>query len=219
MANVIKDMIEEIAFRINEANMEIPFQEPTIRRAMNRLYRKWNTEFLCLEKLYPISAGTFSSSVKYIAKPTGFIAPFKFLDSDGEITELDFMNEGQFNANDTDPTFTIMGDTIYFSNVDADTVLSMWYYSFGLTLVNKEDGVFTAATEINTPEWEDNLHDALFYGTCADLKNDYPMYKADLRSVEEMKALLSRSNFHKQAVTSQVLGGIKVARRISDYGD
>ena len=129
------------------------------------------------------------------------------------------MNEGQFNANDTDPTFTIMGDTIYFSNVDADTVLSMWYYSFGLTLVNKEDGVFTAATEINTPEWEDNLHDALFYGTCADLKNDYPMYKADLRSVEEMKALLSRSNFHKQAVTSQVLGGIKVARRISDYGD
>ncbi len=45
MANVIKDLIEDVGVRLGNDRMRLPEDEPKIRRCMNRIYKRLNNRY------------------------------------------------------------------------------------------------------------------------------------------------------------------------------
>ena len=216
MPNLIGELIEDVAARINQRRKET-IKEPAIRRAMIRIYKALNMETKCIEKTYEITAGMFSSSVNYIAKPSDFFQVYKFR-VDGEDAEIDYIEKELFDESNTDTTFTIEGDYIYFSNVGADSYFTMHYYSLGGTLVNKEDADLATGEE-NTPDWPSGMEWALLYGAATDLVKDYPMYQNDLVKFMEYKNRLMglKTGAMRQSVTPNIVGGIRLNVEDDDY--
>jgi len=216
MANLIGELIEDVAARINQRRKEV-IKEPAIRRAMIRVYKTLNMECKCVEKTQEIAAGSFSASVNYISKPSDLFQVYKFR-VDGEDAEIDYVEKELFDENNTDLTFTIEGDRIYFSNVDADSYFTMHYYSLGGVLVNKEDADLDTGEE-NTPDWPSGMEWALLYGAATDLASDYPMYHSDLVKYNEYKNrfLGMKTGAARQSVTPNIVGGIQLSVTDEDY--
>lgn len=217
MANEMTDIIHDIAHRIGEYEMVEPFHHATILRAVNRIYRSLNTELHSLEKSYAVAAGTFSSTVKSIDKPSDMVRPFLFQDSDGDMLAITYVLPNDFNASSGVFTFTIIGDVMYFSNVDEDSEFTIWYYSAGSTLVDKEDADLSDG-EANAPEWARHYWDVLYYGASVELKTDYPMYRNDTVEYSRLRGELKYSTQRKQhSITPMIPGGVGSVNVRNDY--
>lgn len=217
MANEIVNIIHDVAHRIGEAKMEEPYHHDTFLRVINRVYRMLNTELHCLEKSYNVAAATFSDSVNSINAPADMIRPFAFKDSNGDQMAITYVQPERFNASYNSLTCTIIGRTIYFSGVDEDSAFTMWYYSSGSTLVDKEDTDVDTG-EANAPEWARHYWDILYYGAAIDMKTDYDLYKSDSVEFNRLKSDLRYSTQRKQhSVTPMIPGGFNVPSNRNDY--
>lgn len=216
MANIIGDIIQDVKHRIGEFTNVPPYHNASILRAINRIYRRLNSELKCLEKSYDIAAGTFES-VSYMSKPSDMIMPFKFTNSDGDVADIDYVAAEVFDSSNGIATFTVMGDKLYFSSVNSESSFTMWYYSAGFVLVDANDEDVETG-EANTPEWQAHYHDALFYGACIELKQDYALFRSDAVEFERMKSQLRESHYRKQmGVTPEIIGGIGRSGNLDDY--
>ena len=210
------ELIDNIAFRINDPKMLKGNYAPYILQSMNRVYRRINRETKCLEKLLEIAAGTFSDTVDYVVMPSDMIEIFRiepamaYRDPNNYV----FINE---ENSQIENTYTITRGRIYFSGVDETSSFYVWYYSSGFAIVDKEDEDLED-NEINAPEWPwADTHQLLYYATCLEISNDYPMAKQDLKNYNELLNRLKQAGYQKQSTTPTIAGGTGIPRKIDDY--
>ena len=202
MSNKVNDIMHDIAHRLGETRMEEPFTSAVIKRAMQRVYDQLNQEYKPIVREWSIDFGVtpLSGSLAdgYMTLPSDWIVPYSM--SPGYEYRPWEVYESTENK-----VFSINNGRIYFSNVDADTTITVNYYSSGYTLVDKADAdVLTG--EVNTPEYPLHLQQILIYGTCIDLKSDYPQYKYDLYKYNELRSFLGLYSSHHQEVTPETSG-------------
>lgn len=215
--NVVSDLIDAVSFRVGDVLRRRSRMNPAgiILRYMQDVYRRLNEEFLVIEKEWSIDFGNIGANDSledgYFALPEDWIRPYK-LDPYYEFREPEVFDK------DESYTFTIHLNRIYFSNVNADTQITCWYYADGDTLVSKEDSLLQTG-ETNTPQYPRRLYSILIYGTACELGLDYPAKQEDLYKFSELKTLLNRVQHFKQNVTPEQDGpGINYANT-DDYGD
>lgn len=139
--------------------------------------------------------------------PSDWIEPYRIaLHGSDDITNtINFRPGEKFSYNTG--LFTIDHGEFIMGTVDDDTYLEIWYMSTGLELVDKATANLSAG-EVNRPEWSAHaLDDILFYGTCIEVANDYPLYKNDLAKYNLLYERLAEFSYHKQSVTPNVVGG------------
>jgi len=213
------EQIEQVAFRINDPKLLRRHYAPYILRMMNRVYHRLNTRLRCLEKCWELDFSTLDPLVQYMSQPADLIEPYRIEPFRTFMDPQNFVFAGESYAEQTG-TFTIDGGKFYFSNIADTDFYKVWYWSSGLTLVDKADGDLGTG-EINKPEWPwEGIHDLLFYATCIEVSNDYPMYKQDLRTYEELRSELQKLGYHKQSVTPNIMGGWgRKSDRDDGYGE
>jgi hypothetical protein len=202
------ERIDDVAFRINDPHMLRRHYAPYILRTMNRVYQRLNRETKCLEKSVTFDFSTLDPLVNYWAIPSDMIEPFRIEPILGyrNPQQFVFADDAEVSGAETG-TFTIANGKFHFSSVTAESLYEIWYYSTGLVLVDKEDADLLEG-EINTPEWPwEALHQLLFYATCIEISNSYPMYEQDYRRYEELKQMLHQACYHKQSITPNIMGG------------
>ena len=200
------EQIDNIAYRIDDPKLLRRHYAPYILRMMNRVYRRINTELRCLEKTWDLDFSILSPLVQYMSHPTDLIEPFRIEPyySFKDPNEFVFENE---SFSEQAKTFTITAGRFYFSNIQEDDTFTVWYWSSGFELVDKEDGDLETG-EINVPEWPwDGVKDLLFYATCIEISRDYPMVEHDTLTAKKLVADLQRLGYHRQSVTPNIMGG------------
>ncbi len=200
------ESIDAVAFRIGDPKLIRRHYAPYILRSMNRVYRRLNTQLTCLEKVWSLDFSTLDPLVQYMSLPVDFIRPFR-IEPFLTYREPGNMVLEDESFSEQEDTFTIMAGKIYISEIAADSLYSVWYYSSGYTLVDKADEDLLEG-EINVPEWPREFGaDLLFYATCIEISTDYPMYEHDYRMYIELKRELEKIGFNKQSVTPNIMGG------------
>jgi len=209
MANEVKNLLYDVGLLLGNPNLADPQNPVAVLRIMNHHYRNINADLKCCEKKLALAAGTFSSSIYYYTIPSDMIEIFNIIPGETTLYGLDFVPKERWNINQyqNHDTFTILNGRLEFGNVDANTALDIYYYSAGLELVNKADADVTAATEVNTPEWQKRFWRLLVYLTCMELKPEYEFFAYWARAAEALKAELAAANRNKQSITPTVMGG------------
>jgi len=138
--------------------------------------------------------------------PTDVFRPYRIY------PRIYFREPGKFSVGQSN-TFTISHGNFKFGSAGSGIAYELWYASSGFTIVDKPDASLSDG-ECNRPEWPYTaLDDILFYGTCIEIANDYPMYKSDLVKFNKLRSNLLEATVHRQDVTEDILGGI------GDWGD
>lgn len=132
--------------------------------------------------------------------PTDIIRPYRIY------PRIWFREPGKFSVGQSN-IFTISHGSFKFGSAGENIAYELWYFSSGFTIVDKSDANLSAG-EVNSPEWPyTDFDDILFYGTCIEIANDYPLYKNDLVKYNKMEEALFEATAHKQDVTADILGG------------
>ncbi|MBC8458845.1 MAG: hypothetical protein H8D67_12700, partial [Deltaproteobacteria bacterium] len=199
MSNPVGDLIEDVAYRIDEMRMEAPYTHAVILRAMRRVYQQLNEELKVIEHEFEVdfsSPGVNDSLADgYWGLPYDCIVPFK-------VPNYRYVpNEAWKDSENY--TFTIYNNRIYFANASESLALTVAYYSSGYTLVDDDS---PSGTDVNEPEYPDHLQQILLYGTAIELKNDYPKFESDIRSFLRLKSALGRTHTLKQLVSVEKTG-------------
>ena len=187
--------------------------EPYILREINRYYKSLNQELECLEKPLTVTEDDGGYNL-----PVDYIRTFKILKSDGSAdVDLVYRHPEVFD-NQEDNTWMIANKKIYFANEDDSTERTFWYYSSGLSMVNKATADLGTG-EINEPEWiNESLHSILIHGVCPRLSKSYELLELDLAETLRLKMLLKETNYRKDA--TQAVRSVPHGRKnkyIDDY--
>lgn len=205
MANVIGDIIRDVAYRLGDLKMN-DYPPAVILRAMRRLYQRLNHEFMPLVREITVNDtnyATFSTN-GYIALPADWIRPFKMYHSGDMLDVLEYRSWEVYDSTEDD-TFSIHNNRLYISDAASDTEVIVSYYSAGYTLVDAEDAAVLTG-EVNEPEYPDHLQQVLMYGTCIDLSNQYSRFESDLRMFLKLQSALGDLRNFQQAVTPETAG-------------
>lgn len=170
---MLNAFIDDISYRIRNPKGEKWQHYPHILRVLNRLYHRLCRDYRLVQKPLVMDFSTLSTFVNYWSLPGDYINLYHIDDDYTWVdpTEFDETEIGRY---------TITRGRIYFSGIDATTVITMLYYSSGNTLTTKATESLEA-TECNLPEWTDRaLDQVLYYGACIELKDDYPGRAADV---------------------------------------
>ena len=208
MANVVGEIMQDIAYRIGDLKMNDP-PHAVILRAMRRLYQRLNREYMVVEREITVNDSNYAtfSANGYIALPSDWIRPFKIDDY------LDFRPYEVYDDSE-DECFSIYQNRLYISNASESSEYVVSYYSSGYTLVDAEDAD-VGEGEVNEPEYPDYLQQILLYGTAIDLRTDYPKFESDVRMFLQLKSALMDLRTFQQAVTPETAGP-KEQKSISD---
>ena len=100
----------------------------------------------------------------------------------------DELRSGNFHRN---RTFSIENSRIYLNGAEKEgfTPVIMGYWTIGKELV---ENVTDVTTQVDEPEYREDLHDILFYGTCIQLSVDYPGAQMDAGTFVQRRADLSK---------------------------
>lgn len=225
MSNVVKNLIEDAAFRLGDPDMNDSFPEPAIRTAMNAVYQQINEETKIVTATLEIEAGDLSDTVNYVDLPDGWIEPFNIAPTaDSGLYTLTFVPKEMWNPNFHvyQDVFTVINGQIVFGNAGDDTAHTIYYKSSGKILVNAEDadvvagGTYPPTTYANTPEWKTRYYRALVYATCLEISSDYPQAPHDAAILVDMKSNMKRDARNRQMVTPNVVGGYAPGQRQAD---
>ena len=221
MSNIVREIMNDIAYRLGDSGMTDPLPAIIIRQ-MKRLYEQLNEEYMLVQtnKLFQTGDWTEDSVLGwYAALPADYLEAYQVYNVTND-RYPDFQNEMQYKK-DQSNTFTIDNHIIYFSSLQGTEDIKIFYYSMGKILVDKTDAAVlpSAATEVNTPEWRKDFYQYLMCGSAVRLKVDYPLYATDLRDFEAGKVKMSKYRYHKTNVTPTITGGARVRPVRKWYGD
>ena len=205
MANVIGELVRDIAYRLGDLKMD-DHPPAVILRAMRRLYQRLNHEYMPLVREITVSDDNYAtfSDNGYIALPADWIRPFKMYHAGNMLDTLEYRSYEVYDDTETD-TFSIHNSRLYIANASSDTEVVVAYYSAGYTLVDAEDAS-VGTGEVNTPEYPLHLQQILMYGTAIDLKTDYPKFESDIRMFMRLSSALGDLRTFSQAVTPETAG-------------
>jgi len=214
----VKDLAFDVAFRLGNEIDKARAIKPAIIRAMNRVYHDLNRKTNALVKELEMDFSTLDPLVQYWSVPTDYVKAFR-IEPVYVYKHPDEMNLDDEELNAGYRTFTQFGGKFYFANIADDTVITLWYYASGLTLVDKDGDA--AASEAKSPEWPwEHIHEILLYGTAIELSNEYPMYQEDRLRFEELKIELFKLGAGDQDITTLFAGGSGTpGPREDDYGE
>lgn len=180
---MLNEFIDDISFRIRNPKGDKWQYYPHILRGVNRLYHRLCREYRLVQKTLEMDFSTLSTFVQYWSLPADYINLSQLSPDFTYIVPTEF-------DEDDEERFTINRGRIYFSGIDNTYVVSMVYYSSGNTIVNKADEDL-AAGECNKPEWTDRAMDqALYYGACIELSDNYPGRAADVEIYNRLELQL-----------------------------
>jgi len=183
---MLNEYIDDISFRIENPKGNRWQYYPHIQRTLQRLYWRLCKEYRLVKDSLEMDFSTLGTFVAYWTLPRWFMKLYK-LDPDCDWREPDEFDPTEPN------TYTIDGGKIYFGGIDATSVITMYFYSSGKVFVTKADADLLAG-EINVPEWTDRaLDQALYYGACIELKQNYPGFQHDVNEYNEMKNKMADS--------------------------
>jgi PKD repeat protein len=176
----MNELLDDIAFRIRNPKGNRWEYYPHIQRTIQRLYWRLNKQYRLVKDELEMDFSTLGTFVAYWTLPRWYMKLYR-LDPDFEWREPDEFDAAEAN------TYTITAGRIYFGGIDATEVVTMYFYSSGKKMVAKADGDLLT-DECNTPEWTDrSLDQALYYGACVELKQDYPGFQHDVNEYNELK--------------------------------
>ena len=219
MANQVGDLIERVLRRIKDPKGELYLEA---LQSMNWLYQQLNAQYYPIKGEFTFSDVTFDWTEDenlgwYATLPTDCIEVFRIREivtgNEVDGTDKNFYPIQDFKRN-VQHSFSMDGRTIYFGRLDGDEEIRIWFYSRGLELVDAADGDFDAFTETNTPEYDVDIFQILFFGTATQLKNDYPMYKSDLVEKDKIEAIMSRRRHHTTSVNPRYHGTPPVRAKV-----
>lgn len=141
-------------------------------------------------------ANEANASAGYIAHPTDLIKPLA-------ISPYRVFREPEVYDTLERDTFTIFNRRLYVSNADDDARFNIAYYTKGRTLVRT---VSDANTEVNAPEWPDDLHQYLFYAVATHVSQSYSMYQEDIKEKERLERQLKQVKWTKQEASPNTQG-------------
>jgi len=141
-------------------------------------------------------ANEANASAGYIAHPSDLIKPLS-------ISPYRVFREPEVYDTQEDDTFTLFNQRLYVSNAGNDSRFNIGYYSKGLTLVRT---VADANTEVNEPEWPDDLHQYLFYAMATHLSKSYDMYLEDIKEKDGLERQLKQVKWTKQEASPNTQG-------------
>ncbi len=141
-------------------------------------------------------ANEANASAGYIAHPTDLIKPLS-------ISPYRVFREPEVYDTLEDDTWTIFNDRLYVSNADDDARFNIGYYSKGLTLIRT---IADANTEVDAPEWPDDLHQYLFYAVATHVSKSYTMYQEDLQEKGRLERQLKQVKWTKQEASPNTQG-------------
>lgn len=209
MANVVNEIIQDVQFRTGVKN------GVAILRAMNRVYARLNRKYRPIQKDLDIDFdGVYPTSSTW-AKPDDMIEIYNV------DPHYDYVTPDKWDDDYTGDVYTIDQGLFKFSNVSADTAVTVSYHSAGSTLVDAADADLDPGQE-NTPEWPGDLHQLLLYHTCMEVSADYPFMQKDLASLMDMEQRLGQTRWRVQSKCAEPIGGMAPAtlsETSDDYED
>lgn len=137
-----------------------------------------------------------NASAGYIAHPADLIKPLS-------ISPYRVFREPEVYDTLEADTFTLFNQRLYVSNAGDDSRFNIGYYSKGRTLVRT---VSDANTEVNEPEWPDDLHQYLFYAMATHLSKSYDMYSEDIKEKDSLERQLKQVKWTKQEASPNTQG-------------
>lgn len=197
MANIIKEIVEDVAFRLGTPTGK-PYNPPMILRAMNRVYKRYNRKYMPIEAetVFTFSQADIDAEIIYKDLPADWIRAFRIS------PKLNYRDNNVF-VKEEEYTYTIHRKRFYVGAVAANDSYTVDYYSSGGKLVNKE----TPATgEVNTPEWDEDFHQILLYATCLELSPQYAYADDDRQALRELRSSFFNHISNKQATDMHQTG-------------
>lgn len=203
MANVIKDLIEDVGVRLGNDRLKLPEDEPKVRRCMNRIYKRLNNRYKLIHRSARISFANLPAGTLFVPVPDDLIEIYWMSPS-----RIYVQPNVMWGNTDQTGLYTIEEGQIKFSQtIDQSSIIDIRYYSTGRTLVNKEDNLVVAASEVNTPEWRSAFHEILIYETCLELWPEYPKAKVDIPLLNELIRTMATDTWSSQNTTPTIIGG------------
>lgn len=201
MANIVKNLMQDVADRIGNPMMTEPFQAPLIIRKMNDVYHDLCDETRCLQKEYDLDEDNRTDDEDYWELPSDFVELYRLEGEDGAV--IDYVEPVRIDSEESEYPyqFSIYDDKIYFQNAADDFEMTLHYYSRGFELVNLEDADLTTGTNTNTPEFGAGFYRMLVLGTCLELTQDYKGAERDLFEFERIKSRLRGKKYSRQSTS------------------
>jgi hypothetical protein len=176
---MLNGYIDDISFRIGNPMGNRWQYYPHIQRTLQRLYWRLNKQYRLVKDELEMDFSTLGTFVAYWTLPRWFMKLYKLEPN------YDWREPDEYDG--TAGTYTINGGRIYFGGIDATDVVTAYFYSSGKIFTTKADADLLEG-EINVPEWTDrSLDQALYYGACIELKQDYPGFNHDVNEYNELK--------------------------------
>lgn len=208
--SVIGDMIDDVAFRIGEPRKEEPYTHAVILRAMKRVYQRINREIPTIQRSWSIDFSDLGANDSladgYVALPSDIIKPFN-IDPFRKFVPPDVWSD------ESSYKFTIKLSRMYFTGVTSSTTFTVLYLSFGYTLTDSES---PGSTEVNEPEWPDDLQQLLLYETAMELKANYPLRNDDFRNARGLRQQLLGVRLNVQEIVPETVGPDMYDRMVED---
>lgn len=193
----VQEIIEDVIHRVGKGLLQ-EHGEYFFLRALNRIYHRLNAEYNPLIETTALAAGTFDENTTSYSLPSRYIRLIN-------MEEVWHYVPPQLWKSDLDNSFTIMAQTLHFTDVDADTTMTLYWYSRGKDLVAVASATPIPDTEATSPEWPADLHQLLIYETALELSADYPLMNKDIVESRRLRTRLSAIRHISQLVHPQVI--------------
>lgn len=191
MAYLVSEILEDIQHRLLPAEFS-KYGEVFCLRKMNQVYQRVNTETKICRKTFAAdwSQYTAETLVDYVALPDDWIKPYEMLPYMNFRLPNVFLNDEGVTQGSW--TWDLVGSTkrCYIANASLTSLINFKYYSSGLILV-ADDPVSDSDTQVNDPEWPEELKSLLFLETLLALNVEPTAYEIEQRTFlkNRMKAM------------------------------
>ncbi|MCB0302847.1 MAG: hypothetical protein KDI38_03620 [Calditrichaeota bacterium] len=194
----VQEIIEDVIHRVGKGLLQ-EHGEYFFLRALNRIYHRLNAEYNPLIETTTLAAGAFSSSVSTYTLPSRYIRLINMEEVWNYVPPALFKSDLRYS-------WTILGLTLHFTDVDADTTMTLRWYSRGKDLVT----VYSATppdtdAEATSPEWPGDLHQMLIYETAMELSPNYPLLQKDAMEALRLRNRLAAIKHVSQIVQPQTM--------------
>lgn len=202
MANIIKEMLQDVATRLGNPTMQEPFTAPLILRKMNDVYHEINEDAKALQSTYVFDSTNRETGEDYWTLPSDFIQVYGIECGD----DIQFIDPDSIDWAETEYLYqyTIEDGKIKVPNAASDFEMTLHYYSAGLELANLDDADLTAGTNTNTPAWDARHRWTLVLGTCLRMSAEYPGSDRDEVEFQLGKSRLTGKKYSSSSTEPRV---------------
>lgn len=191
MSYFVADILEDLVNRVTPSGFE-KYGEVFTLRKMNDVYKRLNTQNNICRKEFAADWSQYTSStlVDYVTLPNDWIKPYKMLPFMHFRLPNVFLNDEGITQGTWTWDFIGNEKRIYIANASITSLINFKYYSMGLTLV-ADNPVSDSTTEVNDPEWPEELKSLLYIETLLALNVEPTQYEIEQRQflLNQMKAL------------------------------